>query len=166
MRFWEISFVAINFGLLGWILFGNGKTGRRPMLPLAIAYGLLIVQLIVDGARWQMIPAYLAPLVLTLCLMFRKRQKSGRSRIVITLQAALLVLFLTVAVAMPALMPVFSFDKPTGPYAVGTTQYDWVDVRRGKIIRTIPATTVSLWCKSGIRQNKTARSSRLHTSLT
>jgi predicted dienelactone hydrolase len=132
MRFWELALIAVNFGLLGWALFANGQTGRRPLLPLAAAYGLVIVQLIADGARWQMIPAYLTPVILTVCLVFKKRQMKGRNRLMATLQAALLVVLFTVAAALPALMPVFSFAKPTGPYAVGTTLYDWADEKRGE----------------------------------
>ncbi|WP_313731664.1 alpha/beta hydrolase family protein [Cohnella nanjingensis] len=45
---------------------------------------------------------------------------------------ALLTLFLAVSVALPALLPVISFAKPTGPYPVGTTVFHWVDERRGE----------------------------------
>ncbi|MCD9025019.1 alpha/beta hydrolase family protein [Cohnella silvisoli] len=132
MRIFELGLIAINFGLLYWAFIANKKSGRGSVMPLAIAFGLVIVQLVVEGGRWQMIPAYLTPLILTAYFFLGKRKEGGRSKIAVTIQAVLLTVYLLVSVALPAVMPVFSFVKPTGPYPVGTTVFHWVDEQRGE----------------------------------
>ena len=42
----------------------------------------------------------------------------------------MLILYTSVMVALPALLPVFTFDQPHGPYSVGTTLYHFVDKER------------------------------------
>ncbi|BBH20686.1 carboxylic ester hydrolase [Paenibacillus baekrokdamisoli] len=132
MRILEISLIVINFGLLYWAFIANRKSGRGPIMPLTIAFGLVIVQFAVEGGRWQMIPAYLTPLILTAYFFLGKRREGGRSRVAVTVQAVLLTVYLLVSVALPTVMPVFSFEKPTGPYAVGTTIFHWIDEQRGE----------------------------------
>lgn len=41
-------------------------------------------------------------------------------------------------IALRTLLPVFVFPKPTGPYAIGTVTYDWVDTSRLEIFSTDP----------------------------
>ncbi|MFW5434682.1 alpha/beta hydrolase family protein [Paenibacillus apiarius] len=138
MRFWEISLIVIHFCLLGWTLFTGRKTKRWFGFALIAAYGVLIVQLIAEGFRWQMIPAYLSPVILTACFLLTRRKESPRNRFAITIRTLLLVLYLSVAVAFPALMPISLFNKPTGPFMVGTTLYHWVDDRREEPSTTDP----------------------------
>lgn len=139
MRFWEIGLIVVNFGLLYWAVITNKKGGRGLFIPLGIAFSLVIVQIVVEGGRWEMVPAYLTPLLLTAYFSIGKRKKGGRSRIAITVQAMLLTVYLLVSVAPPAVLPVFSFDEPTGPYAVGTTVYHWVDNERREAYSDNPA---------------------------
>lgn len=122
--------IVINFCLLGWTLFARWRSKRWFGFALPVAYGVLIVQLIAEGFCWQMIPAYLSPILLTACYLIIGRKESPRNRFAITICALLLVLYLSVAIALPALMPISLFNKPTGPFMVGTTLYHWVDDRR------------------------------------
>lgn len=130
MRLLEIGLIAINFILLYWEVIANKKGGQAAVIPLAIAFGLVIVQIAAEGARWEMIPAYLTSIVLIAYFYWGKRKEGGRSRIAVTVQLVLLTVFLLVSVAPPAILPVFSFAKPTGPYAVGSTVFHWVDEQR------------------------------------
>lgn len=139
MRFWEIGLIVVNFGLLYWAVITNKKGGRGLFIPLGIALSLVIVQIVVEGGRWEMIPAYLTPLLLTAYFFIGKRKEGGKSRIALTVQAVLLTVYLLVSVAPPAVLPVFSFDEPTGPYAVGTTVYHWVDDKRREVYSDNPA---------------------------
>ncbi|MDR0266892.1 dienelactone hydrolase family protein [Paenibacillus sp.] len=138
MRFWEISLIFVNFVLLGWILFAKWKTKRWFVIALTVAYCVLIEQLIAEGYRWQMIPAYLSTVILTACYLLVRRKESPRNRITITVSTLLLVIYLSVAVAIPALMPVSLFNKPTGPFMVGTSLYHWVDDRREELFTKDP----------------------------
>lgn len=40
--------------------------------------------------------------------------------------------YLFLAVALPSLLPVISFEKPTGSFTIGTTLYHWVDQTRNE----------------------------------
>ncbi|MCL4562236.1 MAG: carboxylic ester hydrolase [Chloroflexi bacterium] len=42
------------------------------------------------------------------------------------------------AFGLPNLLPVFRFPKPTGPYAIGTLTYHWVDTSRPELFSTNP----------------------------
>ena len=130
MRFWEISLIIVNFALMGWILFARRETKRWFIIALTVAYCVLIAQLFAEGYRWQMIPAYLSSVIMTACYLLAKRKKSVRNRVTLTLKSLLLVIYLSVAVVLPALMPVSLFKQPTGPFLVGTTLYHWVDYGR------------------------------------
>ncbi|WP_409344673.1 alpha/beta hydrolase family protein [Paenibacillus sp. MBLB4367] len=132
MRIWEICLLVINFGLLYWAFISNRKPGKSSVMSLAVALGLVIVQLAAEGGRWQMVPAYLTPFTLLVYFFLGKRKEGGRSRVALTVQAGLLSVFLLISVALPAVMPVFSFEKPTGPYPVGTAVYHWIDENRGE----------------------------------
>ncbi|WP_152393318.1 alpha/beta hydrolase family protein [Paenibacillus guangzhouensis] len=138
MRFWEVGLIFINFVLLGWTLFSGCKTKRWLVVTLAVAYGVLIIQLITEGFRWQMIPAYLSSVILTICYLLASRKESPRSRFTITVRTLLLVIYLSVSVTMPALMPVSLFNKPNGPFMVGTMLYHWVDDRREELFTKDP----------------------------
>ena len=50
----------------------------------------------------------------------------------------LVILGLLIAGALPIIMPVFRFPSPTGPYAIGTLTYHWVDAARADIFATDP----------------------------
>ncbi|TQR40568.1 alpha/beta hydrolase family protein [Paenibacillus popilliae] len=138
MRFWEISLIIVNFALMGWILFARRETKRWFIIALTVAYCVLIAQLFAEGYRWQMIPAYLSSVIMTACYLLARRKKSVRNRVTITLKSLLLVIYLSVAVAMPALMPVSLLNKPTGPFMVGTTLYHWVDDQREELFTKDP----------------------------
>ena len=130
MNFWEIFLIVVNFGLLSWTMLVRGKTKRWAAFAPVITFGVVIVQLIAEGYRWQMIPAYLSPVILTMYYLLAGRKKSAGSWASITFKTLFLVIYLSVAVALPSLLPVISFEKPTGPFTVGTTLYHWVDQKR------------------------------------
>ncbi|EGF89945.1 platelet-activating factor acetylhydrolase, plasma/intracellular isoform II family protein [Asticcacaulis biprosthecium C19] len=48
-------------------------------------------------------------------------------------------LILAAAIAFRIVLPVFHFPRPTGPYAIGTVTYHWVDANRPDIFRADPA---------------------------
>ncbi|MEO8120380.1 MAG: hypothetical protein ABI606_13815, partial [Rhodoferax sp.] len=106
-------------------------------LLIAIAQGLL------EGARWQMIPAY--GLTGLFFLLWRLKpiapagqpaeQKRTR-RLAFGLSVGLGVLGLAVAIALPSVLPVFRLPHPSGPYALGTLSYHWVDASRAEVFST------------------------------
>jgi predicted dienelactone hydrolase len=100
------------------------------LLPLAV----LAAQLLVEGARWQMVPAYALSGLLAAAWPARMAgwvRGAGAA-------AVLGVLGLVVAVALPLVVPVFGFPRPTGPYAIGTQTYHWLDPAREDIFTSDP----------------------------
>ena len=89
-----------------------------------------IVQVLVEGSRWQMIPAYV--LAGLFCLVWLAQiaapagLDAGRLWIRIPLMA-LRILLLAISTGLPLVFPVFHLPQPTGPYAIGTLTYHWVD---------------------------------------
>lgn len=86
------------------------------------------VQALLEGPRWQMVPAYvLAGLFFFAWL----RAKAALAR---GLVAGLGAVGLPISIALPLLAPVFRFPPPGGPYRIGTLTYHWVDTSRPEIL--------------------------------
>jgi pimeloyl-ACP methyl ester carboxylesterase len=102
----------------------------RSRLALLVAFALAGAQLLFEGPRWQLVPAYsLAGLGPVLYLWL---SRSRPSLTVPTAGPALVLglLALAISVGLPAAFPVFRFPRPTGPYGIGTTTRHWVDLGR------------------------------------
>jgi predicted dienelactone hydrolase len=110
-----------------------------------IAFSLAVAQMTVEGMRWHMIPAYLLSGLFFLVWLRKdiapSRQSAELKR---THWAASLfgiglgILGLSVSVALPMVLPVFRFPKPSGPYEIGTLTYHWVDANRPEIFSADP----------------------------
>src|SRR5581483_6090654 len=93
-------------------------------------------QLLVEGPRWQMVPAYIFSGVFFLVWLLQNFTQAGSGvgegwtyRLVV----ALGVLGLGVSIVLPIILPVFRFPHPTGQYEVGTLIYHWVDPNRAEV---------------------------------
>ncbi|MFS0918609.1 alpha/beta hydrolase family protein [Brevibacillus sp. 179-C 1.1 NHS] len=133
MRSLEIVLAIVNSALL-MILFS--KAGRRKktvasLFILSLTASLL--QLILEGYRWQMLPLYSIPFILFvvfLRLSLSDRQENSslpfkwsiRRRFIIMMTA---VLYILVSIVLPVVFPVFSWRQPEGPYPIGTVSYHW-----------------------------------------
>ncbi|WP_088344129.1 alpha/beta hydrolase family protein [Bacillus cereus] len=132
MNFWEVVLIVVNFSLLSWILLIGRETKKWSKLATLIAVVMVTVQLLAEGFRWQMIPAYVSPVILILCYLLTGQKKGFRSSGIFMVKTSLLCIYLFVAVALPLLIPVFSFEEPTGPHRIGTKLYHWVDHQRNE----------------------------------
>lgn len=127
--------IVFNIFLLGWLIFAKNKSQRQLLIGFGISAIITLVHGVIEGVRWQMIPAYTMTVVPLVILATRLKSKpKGRvanktSTKLITL-SALSVIYSSVAVALPIIFPVFTFEKPTGPYKIGTVTYDWRDNQR------------------------------------
>lgn len=118
---------------------------RRLRYWALVALPVMGVQLVLEGPRWQMIPAYVLGVLLILAWLVRDigpgRARPGRTwarRLVAALGVVLGVLGLALSVAPPIVVPVFSFPHPTGPYDVGTVTRHWVDAARPEVFTADP----------------------------
>lgn len=140
MRFFEIAILLVNVSVLLWPML----TPRRPawvdFLPLA-TINLIIVHWLVEGYRWQMVPAYALTGVLFLLSVPRLRRPTPTPATrgwPTFIWNGLGLLFLLASAAPPVLFPVPVFPKPAGPYRVGTVSYYRVDEVRDEIYTTDP----------------------------
>ena len=102
---------------------------------------IAIAQILVEGPRWQMVPAYvLTGLFFVVWLLQNIAPAHGLAgqMWVNRLAVGLGVLGLAVSVALPMIFPVFRFSHPTGPYEIGTLTYHWVDAARPEIFTADP----------------------------
>ena len=110
-----------------------------------IAVLIAVVQVLMEGPRWQMFPAYALSGIFLLVWLVQNSAAAGgvteqslTHRLVVGLGVGLGVLGLVTAVALPIILPVFHFPQPSGPYAIGTLTYHWVDEDRPEIFTTDP----------------------------
>ena len=101
-------------------------------------------QLLVEGPRWQMVPAYALSLVFLLIWLveqFRPHPSTRRPTLSLAAFRAVAMLglaALAVSFALPLLVPVFRLPPPTGPHPVGTVTFHWVDSTRPEVITDEP----------------------------
>jgi hypothetical protein len=119
MRPFEITLLAI-LGLESLRLIWGAQLRLKgiPVLP-ALAIAASILQIIAEGYRWQMLPAYLLAIVFFLTGSLIPHSPNRRKRRWILV--ALAIVALVLAAGLPVLLPVPQLDNPGGPFAVGTT---------------------------------------------
>ncbi len=120
-------------------------------LPL-LAVGLAIIQLVVEGYRWQMVPVYalISAMAWVGWRLLRKPVPGlqiGRSE---PSKAGLFALIPVVVVSLaPTLVPVPRLPDPSGPFEVGTVSLHLVDEDRPEIYGSEPGSPrelmVQLW---------------------
>jgi dienelactone hydrolase len=115
MRTLEIILVFLIVGAAICLLMGRWPRITR----LLVSFALLtaIAHAIIEGAHWQMIPAYAATGIL--CLAAWKSGGDQRRLQGITAWPALLLA--SVSILFSFLLPMFHLPEPTGPYPVGTS---------------------------------------------
>jgi predicted dienelactone hydrolase len=126
--------------------------GAAPFAPAVAA----IAQAVIEGPRWQLVPAYglavvLAPAALA-TLTTSRAGRAGRvlrSRTVVALAAVLGTLALVASIGLPTVLPVFRLPAPDGLYPIGTLTYHWTDESRQEIFSPDPSARrelmVQLW---------------------
>ena len=132
----------LEITLLIFVLFGL----IRPFLPRTRLFDWLILatipinllHLLLEGYRWQMIPAYGLAGVLSVMAIGRPHSNPSSKRgwqIVGTLLGLILLL---IASALPYLLPVPQPLPPTGSYAIGTFNIYRIDENRREIYSDAP----------------------------
>jgi predicted dienelactone hydrolase len=117
------------------------RAARWMRLAATVGLVLAVTQVLVEGPRWQMFPAYALTALFFLGSMLKNVATAGgpaeRNRFT-HLVVGLGMAWLAVSVALPMIAPVFRFQTPTGPYAIGTLTYHWVDASRSEVFATDP----------------------------
>ncbi len=125
MRPFEIALCVANAPLLVWCLWGRTLPGWARILPAA-ALGVMALQIVVEGVRWPIAPAYLATVYLFFTAVWPRLPALAPGR----WTAVCAIVLLLAAAAMGTVLPVFELPKPTGPFPLGTTTLHLVDSAR------------------------------------
>ena len=128
MRLFEILIlVTLSLSLLSFFVPRPKRPQWMAFLPSLVVL-LVLAHLVLEGYRWQMVPAY-ALTALTFLATVRgimpgadpQGRRPSRGRRALTIIGPVLgLLVLILAAALPTLLPVFRLPEPTGPHAVGT----------------------------------------------
>src|SRR5215203_2619464 len=106
----------------------------RHLAPMALA--IAIAQVLVEGPRWQMLPAYALAGLFFLIWLLQNFAPAGRpagQKWTNRLAVGLGILGLVVSIVLPIMLPVFRLPHPSGPYEIGTLTYHWVDADRPEV---------------------------------
>lgn len=135
MRFFEAFLLLGCLASFVLLLIPRLRRTRWPLYAALCAALLAVAQISIEGARWQMVPAYaLAALFLAVAFVVgisitpEKRSFARRFAKGSAIGAA--ALGLAIACALPAIVPIFELPVPTGPYPIGTATYHLVDRSR------------------------------------
>jgi predicted dienelactone hydrolase len=120
-------------------LHAKGRIKWAVLSTLSIA----IIQVLVEGGRWQMIPAYLLTGIFLLVWLLQQFVPAGgiikrviTNRLVTVSALVLGIIVLGISFVLPIILPVFHFPRPGGPYGIGTATYDWADTNCREIFST------------------------------
>ncbi|MEU7988958.1 hypothetical protein AB0B56_29250 [Streptosporangium canum] len=140
MRPLEILLSATNLLGLAIVAIPRLRALRRPGFVVPVALLLAAAQVLVEGPRWQLAPAYALTAILFLTWLTGIVRPSAVhvNRLVAGSAAGLGVSAALASVLLATVMPVFRFPEPTGPYAVGTATYHWVDAGRPELFTDAP----------------------------
>lgn len=152
--------LAILFSLLANLIPRSRRPHWLSLLP-ALAALLVVLHLVIEGYRWQMVPAYALAVFLVLGMVLRERKAvrprnsthSLTRRIlgILGVLAGFIVGLTALAIVayLSYVLPVFTLPEPTGPYAVGTQYYLWTDTGRSDEYTSAPddfrEVSVQIW---------------------
>ncbi|MHB8191706.1 MAG: alpha/beta hydrolase family protein [Bellilinea sp.] len=133
MRLFENLALFTMLLVLAWSFVPAKRRARVVLYAPLLTWVLLIVHFIVEGARWQMVPAYLLAVGLTLnnfhLLTRKKPAPTLRPLLRMLIVMAFLVLFILIY-QLPQSFPVFTLPQPGGQYPVGSTSLTLIDSSR------------------------------------
>ncbi len=128
------TFVALAFPRLR-----ESRAIRFLSLAAMLAPG---AQILLEGARWQMAPAYAVSALLLVAWLAPVMKAAGsRSplRLVVGYAGATVgALVLAFSCLLPLTFQVIRFPEPSGRYAIGTLTYHWLDTDRAEIFTVDP----------------------------
>lgn len=164
MRLFEILILATLLPPLLWLIFNRSRQiqalGKWLILFPLVGTLFIVVHLLVEGYRWQMVPAYGLTAVFLLLTMRWRTPTTSPPRLA-WLGGLLGLLVWLVAVAVPVALPVPHLPEPTGPYAIGTFTTFLVDTTRPETYTADPndnrELVVQVWYPSANREGEPAQ---------
>lgn len=137
MRWFEVLLVVSCVALLTDLLFIR-RSAKRTGFVLAIGSSvILVVQLLVEGYRWQLLLVYIMTALFIIIVLFRHSDKMINLKIGKLLKyslSSLIVILLVASTLLSVYLPVFDLPKPEGPEKVGTQTFHFTDQNRDEVL--------------------------------
>lgn len=137
MRLFEILLVLSCFTLLVDLLFIK-RSAKKTGVVLCIGSSVIfVVQLFVEGYRWQLLLVYIMTALFILIVLFRHSEKMVNLKIGKLLKyslSSLIVILLVVSTGLSIYLPVFDLPKLDGPEKVGTQTFHLTDQNRDEVL--------------------------------
>ncbi|WFR61364.1 dienelactone hydrolase family protein [Paenibacillus amylolyticus] len=137
MRLFEILLILSCFSLLADLLFMKRKA-KKIGLGVGIGSGvILVVQLLVEGYRWQLLVVYIMTALFIIIVLLRHSEKMVNLKIGKLLKyslSSLIVILLVASTLLSVYLPVFDLPKPEGLEKVGTQTFHFRDQNRDEIL--------------------------------
>jgi len=133
MRLFENLSLFTTLLILAWSFVPEKRRSRVILYAPLLTLTLLIVHFIVEGARWQMVPAYLLAVGLTLNNLHLLTRNNPAPRLHPVLRLLIVMVFLVLFIIiyqLPQILPVFTLPQPAGQYPVGSTSFSLIDSSR------------------------------------
>lgn len=131
MRIFEIGLLV---GIFLWLLLSLKRQPKGVWLEsAAINLTILILHGVIEGLRYQMVPAYLLVVLLTVIAVIKavRRLRHFRTPMWVKIPAFLLAwIVLGASAFLATALPVFSLPEPTGEFAVGVQYFHLIDETR------------------------------------
>ena len=132
MRFFEILPVIVTLVVL-FAPYKRGSTiGRILAAVLAIT---LLLHYVIEGSRWQMLPAYL---VAWPAVVYAATDFSLQNRLLSRMGRGVGASMLLIGLSLAALFPIVNAGELAGEYAIGTVVYHVIDGSREEIYSAEP----------------------------
>ena len=126
MQLFEVLFLLVLAVGIVRLLLGPIHPRLTYSTIAVVGLGLMVLGVVSEGFRWQMIPAYVGFGVLLLASL-----KKSETRLVWRALGALpLFLLMSASAVLTHELPIFSLPEPSGPYGVGTFEYSITDDSR------------------------------------
>ena len=126
MQFFEVLFLLVLAVGIVRLLLGPIHPRLAYSTIAVVGLGVMVLGVVTEGFRWQMIPAYVGFGVLLLASL----KKSETRPVWRALGAVPLLLLLSASAVLTHELPMLSLPEPSGPYAVGTFEYSITDDSR------------------------------------
>lgn len=117
MKIFEILLLSIGTILLFYVSIKKFKHNRKTVITTLIV--LLLLHLILEGYRWQMITVYIITLIV-FWFVYKKKTLFKSSWLFNVFVGLVLVITLGIGWILPNIFPVFNLPNPTGIYSVGS----------------------------------------------
>ncbi len=158
MRTLEWLTVVLLAAPLAWMLFVRRAWPVWVRVSCILAILALVAHAAFEGVHWQMAPIYLAVLLAVLPLLHQQFPKRISNPPL--LFNILLLVLVTAGLGLCYALPMFHLSRPTGPYAVGTRTFYFVDPTRKEMHQGAPPiqreVAVQVWYPSATLSGKHA----------